>query len=124
MRKNLLLALFVLLSVWQAVYAQNSITGKVSTKEGQPLEGVTVSVKNSTVSTVTHKDGTFTINAPAKGSLVFSYVGFQSIEVTSPRNPLNVTLTAGTNSLTDVVVVGYGTSLRRDITGSVAKVAA
>ena len=85
------------------------------------MPGVTVSVKNTNVATTTAADGSFSISAPANSMLVFSYVGYQNIERTTSSN-MNVSLSQGTNSLTEVIVVGYGTKIKKDLTGNIARV--
>src|SRR6478736_1512981 len=111
-------------------YAQTKeAAGKVTdARDGSPLSGVTVSVKNSNsstvTSTVTGADGTFKFSMPESAeTLIFSYVGYQVSEV--PYNTLiNVSLQVSEKSLNEVIVVGYGTRTRREVTGSVAKVSA
>ena len=113
-----------LLLCMQFLWAQNQVTGKVTdARDGSPLSGVTVTVRNSNQTTVTGTDGSFSLNAPAGSRLVFSYVGYQSIEQAA-AGTVNVGLSPGNNQLNEVVVVGYGSRSKRDITGSVTKVAA
>ncbi|WP_432714021.1 TonB-dependent receptor plug domain-containing protein, partial [Pedobacter sp.] len=101
------------------------ITGHVTDEKG-PLPGVSVRLKgNNSISTTTNEKGDFALNLPdqlsAGGSLVFSFIGYQSQEVAIPTNRvLTVKLTADTKALDEVVVVGYGTQRRSDVTGSVA----
>ncbi|HVG15966.1 MAG TPA: TonB-dependent receptor [Chitinophagaceae bacterium] len=98
------------------------VTGKATDANGQPLAGVTIQVKGSTTRAVSAADGSFSINAPSPTStLVLSYVGFAEQEVAiSNRGQLNVSLQNSTTSLEDVVVVGYGTVKKKDVTGAVA----
>jgi TonB-linked SusC/RagA family outer membrane protein len=106
----------------QAGIAQAQVTGRVTdARDGTPLSGVTVTIKNTNTGTTTDANGTFSLNAPSNSRLVFSFVGYQNLEL-SAGNASNVTLTRGENELSEVVVVGYGTRVRRDLTGSVAKV--
>ena len=109
----------------QFLWAQTQVTGRVTdARNNTPLADVTVSIKNTNLSAVTGADGSFSLNAPAGSTLIFSYVGFQSVERAAESN-MNVALALGTgNDLNEVVVVGYGTRLRRDLTGAVAKVSA
>lgn len=101
------------------------ITGKVTDqKDGSPLIGATITVKGTTISTATGPDGSFRLTVPADAKLlIISSVGFVQKEAAVTDN-LSVALGAGDNSLSEVVVVGYGTKIKRDLTGSVAKVGA
>lgn len=113
-----------LLTVLQ-LHAQQTktVTGKVTDiKTGDALPGVTIKAGNSNILTQTTADGSFTIAIPAATpSLIFSYVGYADAEVPVKEN-MQVQLTTADKSLNEVVVVGYGRALRRDITGSIAKV--
>ncbi len=81
MRKLKSLFLIGLLLTVQLLWAQTQVTGRVTdARNGSPLPGVTVSIKNSNVATTTAPDGTFSLSAPANSSLIFSYVGYQNIE--------------------------------------------
>jgi TonB-linked SusC/RagA family outer membrane protein len=101
-----------------------TVTGKVVQQNNEPLQGVTVNVKGTDRSTTTGSDGSFSITVPNdKVILVFSYVGYVSQEMSVFRpGPYNVTMVPGTNKLDEVVVVGYGTTKRRDVTGSIVSV--
>ena len=105
-------------------FAQNNfpVTGKVTDNAGKPLEGVTVQVKGTSITTDTKADGSFAINAlSGKSVLVFSSVGFTSQEVPiDNKGQVNLSLSAADNSMDNVVVIGYGTVKRRDVTGAVA----
>ena len=109
-------------------YSQNKVvSGKVTdSKDGSPLPGVTVNAKNSTVATQTATDGSFSIHVPAASrSLVFSFVGFVSQEVSvQGKSTVNVSLVLTSTSLGEVVVVGYGTQRKRDVTASISKISA
>ncbi|NML20335.1 TonB-dependent receptor [Pseudoflavitalea sp. G-6-1-2] len=126
MRKIYGLLTMLLMLCWSASQAQvKDVTGTVTdSKDGSPLAKVTVKVKGSPVTTQTGPDGTFTIKAPANATaLVFSYVGYNDVEAPISAQ-MNITLAAGDKSLSEVVVVGYGTKIKRDVTGSIAKVGA
>lgn len=105
-------------------FAQNNfpVTGKVTDNTGKPLEGVTVQVKGTTNITSTKADGSFSIIAPSGNSvLVFSYIGFTSQQVPiGNKGQVNLSLSAADNSMDQVVVIGYNTVKRRDVTGAVA----
>lgn len=105
--------------------AQNTtVTGKVSDENG-PLLGVSVALQGTSVNVSTNESGVFTIQAPANGTLVFTSIGYtrQAIAINN-RSTINVTLVTDEQSLSDVVVVGYGTMLKSDLTGSVSTVKA
>jgi TonB-linked SusC/RagA family outer membrane protein len=118
----------LLLCILSSTFAQNQrVTGKVIDPNGQPVLGVTVSVRGRNInsSTQTAPDGTFSINAPSNGTLVFSSVGYTASEVSiDGRTTINVTLQQANSSLNEVVVIGYGTARRRDVTGAVSSVQA
>lgn len=102
---------------------ETRITGKVTSETGEALTGVSVSVKGSTAGTSTSKEGNYAITVPDNATLVFSSVGFESREVsTAGQTVINVALTRVVAALEQVVVVGYGTQRRRDLTGAVASV--
>lgn len=91
--------------------------------KGQPLNGVSVSVKGSTTGTVTDANGNYSISVPEDAVLVFSYVGFNNIEVKpAGRSTLDISLKPKERSLDEIVVVGYGTQKKRDLTGSVSSI--
>ncbi len=115
-----------LLFLGLSVSAQTRVVaGKViDSRDGSGLTGVTVAVKNGTVNTQTTTDGTFSITVPQSATvLVFSYVGYQTVEQ-AISNDMTVSLQTAEKALNEVIVVGYGTRTRRDVTGSVAKVSA
>jgi TonB-linked SusC/RagA family outer membrane protein len=109
------------------LFAQTiEVTGKVTdAKNGSGLAGVTVLAKNGKSTTTSGADGTFSIKVPEKTTaLVFSYVGYKTNEASINNGIANVILTTGENQLAEVVVVGFGTKIKRDLTGSIAKVGA
>lgn len=122
MRKAFLISLLIHCTILS--FAQNNfpVTGKVSDQSGKPLEGVTVQVKGTNITTATKPNGSFSINAPSGTAvLVFSSVGFTAREVPIDNNgQVNVTMNNADNSLDQVVVIGYGTVKKKDVTGAVA----
>src|SRR5699024_11735700 len=100
---------------------QNSITGIVTGPEG-PLEGVTVTVKGTSVSTVTDMDGQYSIEAEEGNTLIFSSIGFRSQEVPINDSTVNVELKGDDTSLDEVVVVGYGQQKKANLTGAVSSI--
>jgi TonB-linked SusC/RagA family outer membrane protein len=101
-----------------------TITGRVIDANGQPLPGVSVTIKGTQFGATTNTNGDFSIVVPDdKSVLVFSYVGYDSQELTvGSRAAINVTLQTSTKSMDQVVVIGYGTASKRDLTGSIVKV--
>ncbi|MBC5994788.1 SusC/RagA family TonB-linked outer membrane protein [Pontibacter cellulosilyticus] len=112
MKKIVLLCLFLLSALVPETMAQSrAITGKVTdATSGQPLPGVTVLVKGTTVGTATSADGTYTLNAPqGNNTLVFSFIGYQTIErAIGANNTVNVALPINTQQLSEVVVTALG----------------
>jgi TonB-linked SusC/RagA family outer membrane protein len=101
------------------------VTGRVTDDKGEGLPGVTVLAKGTTTGTSTDADGNFSLDVPDGATLVISSVGYVSQEVpVSGRTTINVALVTDTQQLNDVVVVGYLTQKREDVTGSVASVSA
>lgn len=98
-------------------------SGSVRDKDGRTLVGVTVQVKGTTIGTVTDANGHFELDVPDSAVLVFSYVGFDTREVTvRGSQPIEVVMTTSASGLNEVVVVGYGTQKKVTVTGSVASV--
>lgn len=105
------------------VFAQSTVTGKVTDKDGVPLAKVSVSVKGKTTGTATNDEGAYTIVAAENEILVFSSAEYENREVKVGRAGLvNIQLSSKVNTLEDIVVVGYGTVKRKDLTGSVSVV--
>ncbi len=104
----------------------DKIKGVVKDVNGEPIIGASIVVKESQgVGTITDFDGNFTLDAPAKCVLVVSYIGYATLEVpVSDRKPLMITLKEDTRLLDEVVVIGYGTQRKGDVTSSVASVKA
>jgi TonB-dependent starch-binding outer membrane protein SusC len=107
-----------------STYAQNKrLTGKITSPDKQPLAGVSIQLKGTKLATTSSDNGSFAISVPASDNivLIFSSVGFETKEVTTQGDdPIEVELKADAKSLTDVVVVGYGTQRKTDLTGSVS----
>jgi TonB-linked SusC/RagA family outer membrane protein len=102
---------------------QARITGKVTDATGLPMPGVGIKVKGTNTTSVTDTDGKYVVNAGGNITLVFSYVGYETQEVAANgRTTINITLAESQAELSEVVVIGYGTVRRKDLTGSVASV--
>ena len=119
------LTFLIIMLSGSVVFSQITVTGVVS-DSGGPVPGVNVVVKGTTNGASTDFDGRYTINnVPSDGTLVFSYLGFQTQEAqVNGRTSIDVTLEEDAAELEAVVVVGYGTQSVRDVTGSVASVQA
>ncbi|NLR64286.1 TonB-dependent receptor [Chitinophaga varians] len=105
------------------VFAQTKVTGKVSDKaSGNPLPGVTVYVKGTNRGTATDPTGSFTIQAKSGETLVFSFVGYDPQEAVVSSGAVNVQLAEKVGSLEEVVVTGYASQKKKDLTGAVAVV--
>ncbi|PZR29375.1 MAG: SusC/RagA family TonB-linked outer membrane protein [Citrobacter freundii] len=125
MRHLKLLFLAAILFCCQLAWSQSrTITGKVTDANGAPISGVSVVVKGSRTGTITQADGTYTISLPANSStLIFSSLGYETTELQAKSSTLNTTLaTEGSKSLDEVVVVGFGTKIKKDVTGNIARV--
>nr|WP_314896126.1 TonB-dependent receptor [uncultured Flavobacterium sp.] len=102
---------------------ENTIKGRITDKQGLPLPGATVLVKNSNKSTITDLDGNYTIDASESDILVFSYIGFATKEVAvSGQKTINVVLGEDISKLNEIVVVGYGQKSRATLIGAVSTV--
>lgn len=100
------------------------ISGTVRDERGEPVSGATVKLKGTTIATVTNAQGLFKISKPTQqhAKLVVNSVGFESKEVATTGTQITINLTAMNQALQEVVVVGYSTARRRDITGSTATI--
>ena len=108
----------------QAVQQNNAVRGQVKDKMGEPIIGATVKVKGSNLGVVTDIDGNFEMrNAPSGGVLIVTYVGYKPQEVAfKAGQSVNVTIEEDVETLQEVVVVGYGTMRKKDLTGSVVQI--
>ncbi|MET0466835.1 MAG: TonB-dependent receptor [Chitinophagaceae bacterium] len=126
MRHSKLLFLAAILFCCQLAWSQaKTITGKVSdAKTGTGISGVSVLLKGSRTGTVTNADGTYSLSVPSPSSiLIFSSVGFETVEYDAGSSLINVSMVAeSSKSLDEVVVVGFGTKIKRDVTGNIARV--
>jgi TonB-linked SusC/RagA family outer membrane protein len=117
-------ALFIMLLFSTSLYAQSHIvSGTVKDAKGVPLIGVTVQIQgNQNVGTVTDVDGKFSINAPANAILVFSYLGYLQQTASASQHNLKIEMSEDTKKLDEVVVVGYTSQKRANLTSAVAVV--
>ncbi|MFD2587349.1 SusC/RagA family TonB-linked outer membrane protein [Croceitalea marina] len=124
-RYGKLLSLLFLMFATMTTYGQaQSVSGTVYDNSGSPLPGVNVIVKGTSSGTQTDFDGNYTINNVDSGAVLeFSYIGFKTTEATfSGSSVINVTMEEDTQALDEVVVIGYGTQKKSDVTGAVASI--
>ena len=120
----MLLVLFIALLSPMSVWAQSiQLTGTVTDASNEPIIGASVVEKGTTNGVITDFEGNFTINVSAKATIVISYVGFQTQEIAlNGRNHIKTILKEDTEVLDEVVVVGYGTMKKSDMTGAISSV--
>jgi TonB-linked SusC/RagA family outer membrane protein len=105
------------------LYAQSSVTGVIQNKDGSPVPGATILVKGKNINTITSTEGRFTIAANNGDVLLITSVGYDNYEIKVGANKtLAIELTTRISTLEDIVVVGYGTQKKKDLTGSIINV--
>lgn len=117
--RKIALMMFLCLAVLVGWSQDGTVRGRIVNATGQPLEGLSVTVKGTNRGTTTSADGRFQISASQGQTLVISGVGFPAMERTVEGETVNFTLTETANTLSDVVVVGYGTQRKAAVTGSI-----
>ncbi|QJW90235.1 SusC/RagA family TonB-linked outer membrane protein [Spirosoma taeanense] len=115
MNRKLLVWLWLFFGLAGTALAQEqAVTGRVTDAQGAPIPGASVALKGRTIGTNTDANGTYRLNVPATGTLVFSFIGFATQEVAiGNRTTINVQLTEGNQQLEEVVVTGLATSVKR-----------
>lgn len=121
MRKKIYLLLILLFTAIGGLLAQTQIRGSVSDESGEPVIGASIQIKGTGQGTITDIDGNFSLSAPSNATLVFSYVGMRTQELPVSSN-MNVILQTDAEILDEIVVVGYGTQRRENLTGAVSSV--
>lgn len=117
------LGVFVMGIFCSFAHAQLAVNGTVADQKGEPLPGVSVIIKGTTQGTITDFDGNYKVTAPSGSIVEFSYIGYKTQEFTINENRvLNVVLIESSELLDEVVVVGYGTQRKVNMTGAVASV--
>ena len=122
LRKLLSFAFFLLVSTY--AFAQNTVTGTVTDNTGMPLIGVSVIEKGTTNGNVTDIDGKYRIHVEKGKTLVFSYIGYVNQEIEVNSNIINIMMAEDNQLLDEVVVIGYGSMQRKDITSSITTIKA
>lgn len=120
--KILALLLVMLFCSFEAMAQGNKVTGKVVDSTGEPLIGVNVLVKGTTLGIITDFEGNYSIEAAQGATLQFTYVGYVPQSVVVKQNVINVTMKEDTETLDEVVVIGYGTQKKGSLTGAVTAV--
>jgi len=101
-------------------FAQQAIKGKVTAKDGETLVGVNVAIKGTTRGTTTDADGNYKIDVNSGATLVFSYIGYLTKEAAvGSQSTINIVLDANDKTLNEIVVVGYGSQVKKEVTGAV-----
>ena len=121
MKKKLTMFLTLFFVGIGMVVAQTQVRGTVVDEAGEPIIGATIQLQGTGQGTITDFNGSFQLSAPANGVLIVSYVGFQTQEIPVTTNP-RIVLIGDTELLDEIVVVGYGTMRKRDVTSSISKV--
>ena len=112
-----------ILAQFSATAQNGTVAGKVTGANGEALSGVTIAIKNGTAKTISDAEGLFSIPAPQNATLLISYVGYKTQEIgVAGRSQLQVSLATVENTLNDVVVIGYTTQKKKDLTGSVSTI--
>ena len=105
------------------LYAQYSIRGIVSDDKGDPLIGVSVVVKGTTTGSITDAEGRYDLTVPVNSTVIYSYVGYNNVEsLVTASGEMNVQLVSNTKVLGEVIVTGYGSQIKRDLTGNISKI--
>lgn len=105
-------------------HAQNiNVSGKVTDETGLPVPGTTVTLKGTQTASMTDIDGNYQISAPSNGTLVFSFIGYSSLELAiNGKTAVNARLSSSAEALNEVVVIGYGTQKKSVVTGAISQV--
>ncbi len=121
-RSSLLVLFLTFFSL--SVFAQKTVTGRITTKTNLPIQGATVQVKGATTVSVSNADGMYSIKVPDnKSTLVVSVIGYEIVELpVGGKSEVSVSLAEATNQLSEVLVTGYSAQRKKDITGAVAVV--
>ena len=125
MRKTAML-LLVIFGCTSLAFSQTTVSGTVTDKKGEPQAGITVSVRGTKMATSTNAQGSYTLNnVPADAVLIFTGAGITKLqEGVNGKSSLNVEVETTVSSLNEVVVIGYGTARKKDLTGAVGSVSA
>jgi hypothetical protein len=118
---RLLIALTISCLLCTGIKAQEAstpVTGTVTNEKGQPIEAASVSVSGSSKGTVTDKNGFFSLTAPTRAVLIITYVGYDTVVRQVAHSNGQIVLHPAGSSLNDVIVIGYGTQKRKEVTSN------
>ena len=122
---GLLFSAFIFSCIAASAQNEKNVSGIITAQSGEALSGVSITIKGTTHGVVSDVKGAFTITAPANATLVFTHVGYKLQEiVVKNQTTINIVLEDDKNELAQVVVIGYGTVKKSDLTGSVVSVKA
>ncbi len=120
-KKNLMLLFF--LGITFGGFAQSVFTGKVTDQNGEPIIGASIKVKGTNSGTITDISGSFRLNMSGKGTIVISYIGYETQEVSlGGKSNISVRLKEDQKALDEVVIVGYGTQKKASLTGAISQI--
>jgi TonB-dependent starch-binding outer membrane protein SusC len=123
LKRTALILTLLILAMLPAMAQNVTVKGRITNEKNQPVVGASVVVKGTTTGTATDNDGQYQISAPANGTLVISSIGYPDKEIAiANQTTHDISLTANSSDLEQVVVVGYGTQRREAVTGSVASI--
>jgi TonB-dependent SusC/RagA subfamily outer membrane receptor len=125
MKRRITLLVIILFAQCSILLAQNNTTvkGAIKDERGSPLPGVTVTIKGTTNAAISDVNGLYSISVPSNATLVYSFIGYDSKEeIVNGRSEINVSLTPNVKQLESVVVIGYGSQKKKDITTAISTV--
>ena len=122
MRKSILMGLCALLFAFSGIAQNTTVTGKVVDEKGVPVAGASVLERGTQNGTNTKNDGSFSLQVKSGATLVISGVGFESRQLAASSSNLMIQLTPDVKSLNEVVVTGFGSQIKKEVTGNIARV--
>ena len=122
MRKSILMGLCAIFFAISAIAQNSTITGKVVDEKGAPVAGASVLERGTKNGTNTGNDGSFSLNVKTGATLVITGVGFEARQLAATSNNLMIQLTPDVKSLSEVVVTGFGSQIKKELTGNIARV--
>jgi TonB-linked SusC/RagA family outer membrane protein len=123
MKKILLLFVCLLVTGAGSLWAQSRQVSGIVTENGQPLTGVSVTVKGTTIASITNEEGRYSVDVPENATLVFVFLGMKTQEIAvGARSTINVEMVPEAKQLEDVIIVAYGTTTKEKFTGSASTI--